>query len=87
MTTNNWFRSLVISNRSLAIDHMINMNPNLDRSQLEKLSDDELVERGQGELLKGFEKTFSEARSSAPYSKGSSDQAMLSSSFKDPWRR
>jgi hypothetical protein len=96
--------------RSSVIDLMIRKNAKLDRSQLEKLTDDALVKQARADvpelsslsvdMLQGvgefplnpnfgwqsrvarpesLEHTLEEAvRSSAPYSKGSSDQAMLS---------
>src|ERR1039458_9775322 len=82
------------TNRSLLIDLMIAKNPKLDRSQLEKLSDYALVEQAKA-AVPHMSSLFSvdmlqgnlEVRSSAPYSEGSSDRAMLSSSANDGWKR
>jgi hypothetical protein len=95
--------------RSSVIDLMISKNAKLDRSQLEKLTDDALVKQARADVPElsslsvdmlqgvrefplnpnfgrqsrvarpeGLENILEEAvRSSAPYSKGSSDQAML----------
>lgn len=99
--------------RSVIIEIMIAKNGKLDRSHLEKLSDDALVEQAKAEIpalsgltadiLRLSDDVFAlakadaptladlnldnsrlkpsnlEIRSSAPYSKGSSDGAMLSS--------
>jgi hypothetical protein len=72
----------------LVIDFMITKNAKLDRPQLEKLSDDALVEQAKADFpvlsflsvdMLQLRPSQSELRSSAPYSEGSSDKAMLSS--------
>jgi hypothetical protein len=74
--------------RSLVIDRLLTKNSQLNRSELENLPDDALVKHAKREdpelsyltvdLLKREFGTLS-ARSSAPYSQGSSDAAMLAS--------
>lgn len=105
--------------RSLVIDLMIRKNAKLDRSQLEKLTDDALVEQAKADvpelsslsvdMLQGVQEfalnpnfgwqpgvarpgsqqatEHLAVRSSSPYSEGSSDRAMLSSSSNDLIRK
>jgi len=105
--------------RSFVIDLMIGNNAKLDRSQLEKLTDDALVERAKADVPElsslsvdmlhgtqefalnpksrwqsGVARPGSQqdmehlaVRSSSPYSAGSSDQAMVTSSSNDSIRK
>jgi hypothetical protein len=83
--------------REIFIEGLLKADGSLNRSQLEKLSDDELFDKVSGKAsplsflfdgspnmsslkIQSFaDKSSLQIRSSAPYSSGSSDQAMLSS--------